>query len=80
MLQSKAAGLSAPAPAAAVPGDPVTADPYAAAAGLVARSAAAYASSIPEHPADDGFFGPGQRHLAGEYRPVQPGGRAAGAA
>jgi len=37
----------------------VTADPYAAAAGLVSRSAAAYASSIPEHPADEGFFGPG---------------------
>jgi len=27
--------------------------------GLVERSAAAYASSVPEHPADDGFFGPG---------------------
>ena len=39
--------------------DPVTGDPYAAAAGLVSRSAAAYASSIPEYPADDGFFGPG---------------------
>jgi uncharacterized protein (DUF2236 family) len=37
----------------------VTADPYAAAAGLVSRSAAAYASSIPKHPADEGFFGPG---------------------
>jgi uncharacterized protein (DUF2236 family) len=37
----------------------VTADPYAAAVGLVERSAAAYASSVPEHPADDGFFGPG---------------------
>ncbi len=37
----------------------MTADPYAAAAGLVSRSAAAYASSIPEHPADEGFFGPG---------------------
>jgi uncharacterized protein (DUF2236 family) len=36
----------------------VTADPYAAAAGLVSRSAAAYASSIPEHPADEGLFGP----------------------
>jgi uncharacterized protein (DUF2236 family) len=33
-------------------------DLYADAAGLVARSAAAYASSVPEHPADDGFFGP----------------------
>jgi uncharacterized protein (DUF2236 family) len=37
----------------------VTADSYAAAADLVSRSAAAYASSIPEHPADEGFFGPG---------------------
>jgi uncharacterized protein (DUF2236 family) len=36
----------------------VTADPYAAAADLVARSAAAYASGVPEDPADDGFFGP----------------------
>jgi uncharacterized protein (DUF2236 family) len=36
----------------------VTADPYASAAGLVERSAAAYASSIPEDPADNGFFGP----------------------
>ena len=33
-------------------------DPYADAAGLVARSAAAYASSVPTDPADDGFFGP----------------------
>ena len=39
--------------------DAVTADPYAAAAGLVSRSATAYAASIPDHPADDGFFGPG---------------------
>ena len=37
----------------------MTADPFAGAAGLVSRSAAAYASSIPEHPADEGFFGPG---------------------
>jgi uncharacterized protein (DUF2236 family) len=36
----------------------VTADPYAAAADLVARSAAAYASGVPEDPTDDGFFGP----------------------
>lgn len=28
------------------------------AAGLVSRSAAAYASAVPEHPADDGYFGP----------------------
>ena len=36
----------------------MTADPYAVAAGLVERSAAAYVSGVPEHPADDGFFGP----------------------
>jgi len=37
----------------------VGADSYADVSGLVERSAAAYASSVPEHPADDGFFGPG---------------------
>jgi len=31
---------------------------YADAAGLVERSAAAFTDGIPEHPADDGFFGP----------------------
>jgi uncharacterized protein (DUF2236 family) len=36
----------------------VTADPYASAAGLVERSAAAYAASVPADPADEGFFGP----------------------
>jgi len=36
----------------------VTAEPYATAAGLIERSAAAYVSGVPEHPADDGFFGP----------------------
>jgi len=36
----------------------VTTDPYAAAADLVARSAAAYASGVPDTPANDGFFGP----------------------
>jgi uncharacterized protein (DUF2236 family) len=36
----------------------MTADPYAAAADLVSRSAVAYAASVPEHPADEGFFGP----------------------
>jgi uncharacterized protein (DUF2236 family) len=36
----------------------VTADSYASAADLVARSAAAYVSGVPEDPADDGFFGP----------------------
>jgi uncharacterized protein (DUF2236 family) len=37
----------------------MTADSYASAAGLVERSAAAYASGVPGQPADDGFFGPG---------------------
>jgi uncharacterized protein (DUF2236 family) len=37
----------------------VAADSYADMSGLVQRSAAAYAASVPEHPADDGFFGPG---------------------
>lgn len=37
----------------------MTADSYATATGLIERSAAAYAASVPEHPADDGFFGPG---------------------
>jgi len=32
--------------------------PFATAAGLVERSAAAYAAGVPERPADDGFFGP----------------------
>jgi uncharacterized protein (DUF2236 family) len=36
----------------------MTAEPYAAAAGLVERSAAAYAAAVPDHPRDDGFFGP----------------------
>jgi uncharacterized protein (DUF2236 family) len=36
----------------------MTADQYASAADLVGRSAAAYVSSVPEDPADDGFFGP----------------------
>ncbi len=36
----------------------MTAEPYATAAGLMERSAAAYVSGVPEHPADDGFFGP----------------------
>src|ERR1700722_11928621 len=33
-------------------------DVYADAAGLVERSAAAFADGVPEQPADDGFFGP----------------------
>jgi uncharacterized protein (DUF2236 family) len=36
----------------------LTADQYAAATGLVERSAAAQVTGIPEHPADDGLFGP----------------------
>jgi uncharacterized protein (DUF2236 family) len=36
----------------------MTAEPYASAAGLIERSAAAYVSGVPEHPRDDGFFGP----------------------
>jgi uncharacterized protein (DUF2236 family) len=36
----------------------VTPDAYAAAAGLVERSAAAYAAAVPDQPQDDGFFGP----------------------
>jgi uncharacterized protein (DUF2236 family) len=36
----------------------MTAGPYADAAGLVERSAAAYAAAVPVAPEDDGFFGP----------------------
>jgi uncharacterized protein (DUF2236 family) len=36
----------------------VTAEPYAAATGLIERSAAAYVSGVPDRPADEGFFGP----------------------
>ena len=36
----------------------MTADVYPA-AGLVQRAAAAFADSVPEQPADDGYFGPG---------------------
>ena len=32
--------------------------PYADAAGLVERSAAAYAAAVPDRPEDDGYFGP----------------------
>jgi uncharacterized protein (DUF2236 family) len=37
----------------------VAVEPYADASDLVARSAAAYVSAVPDNPADDGFFGPG---------------------
>jgi uncharacterized protein (DUF2236 family) len=37
----------------------MTAESYAAAVDLVARSAAAYVSGVPEHPGDDGLFGGG---------------------
>src|ERR1700756_3826010 len=36
----------------------MTADLYAAATGLIERSAAAYVSGVPEDAADDGLFGP----------------------
>jgi uncharacterized protein (DUF2236 family) len=36
----------------------VSAGPDTAAAGLVSRAAAAYVSGVPQHPTDDGFFGP----------------------
>ncbi len=36
----------------------MTEDPYADAAGLVERSAAAYSAGVSDRPADDGFFGP----------------------
>jgi uncharacterized protein (DUF2236 family) len=36
----------------------MTAESYAEAVDLVARSAASYVRSVPENPADDGFFGP----------------------
>ena len=39
-------------------GATVTADLYAAATGLIERSAAAYVSGVPEDAADDGLFGP----------------------
>jgi uncharacterized protein (DUF2236 family) len=51
----------------------MTAEAYAAAAGLVERSAAAYVSGIPDDPADDGFFGPASvtwRVSADPGRPV----------
>src|SRR5579859_4008300 len=51
----------------------MTAGAYAAAAGLVERSAAAYVSGVPEDPADDGFFGPASvtwRVSADPGRPV----------
>ena len=73
-LQNRAARPSGPAAAGGQAGvSPVTADPFAGTAGLVSRSAAAYASSIPEHPADEGFFGPGSvawRVSAGLSTPV----------
>jgi len=37
----------------------MTAEPYAAAVGLVERYAAAFVSGVPDQPEDDGFFGPG---------------------
>ncbi len=37
----------------------MTAEVYPAAGGLLQRAAAAFAASVPAHPADDGYFGPG---------------------
>jgi uncharacterized protein (DUF2236 family) len=37
----------------------MTAETYPAANGFLQRAAAAFAASVPEHPADDGYFGPG---------------------
>ena len=37
----------------------MTAEPYAAAVGLVERYAAAFVAGVPDRPEDDGFFGPG---------------------
>ena len=37
----------------------MTAEVYPAADGLVQRAAAAFAACVPDHPADDGYFGPG---------------------
>ncbi|MGH3273597.1 MAG: oxygenase MpaB family protein [Streptosporangiaceae bacterium] len=53
-------------------------DRYAAAVGLVERSAAAWAAAIPDHPADDGFFGPGSVawRLSGDQSGVIAGLRA----
>ena len=51
---------------------------YAAAVGLVERSAAAQVSAIPDQPADDGFFGPGSVawRLSGDLSGVIAGLRA----
>jgi uncharacterized protein (DUF2236 family) len=51
---------------------------YAAAAGLVERSAAAQSSAVPLHPADDGFFGPGSVawRLSGDLSAIIAGLRA----
>src|SRR5215831_19186916 len=53
-------------------------DAYADAAGLVARSAAAYVSSVPTDPADDGFFGPASItwQLSGDLSSIVAGLRA----
>ena len=53
-------------------------DAYADAAGLVARSAAAYVSSVPTGPADDGFFGPASItwQLSGDLSSIVAGLRA----
>ena len=50
----------------------MTAESYAAAAGLVARSAAAYVSGVPEDPADEGLFGAGSVTWRMSTDPGQP--------
>src|SRR5215831_11946143 len=50
----------------------MTAGPYADAAGLVERSAAAYAAAVPVAPQDDGFFGPASVTWPGRGHPSAP--------
>ena len=53
-----------------------TTDLYATATGLIERSAAAYASGVPEGAGDDGFFGARQMYGYGAPPPLTPGRRA----
>ena len=54
----------------------MTAERYAAATDLVERYAAAFSSAVPDHPEDDGFYGPGSVtwRLAGDLGGVAGGG------
>jgi uncharacterized protein (DUF2236 family) len=65
-------------PVAGQAADEYGAGQYAAAVGLVERSAAAQVSAIPEDPGDDGFFGPGSVawRLSGDLSGVIAGLRA----